>query len=111
HKQDANGVMQMIAVPEGFAIPAGASHALQRGGDHVMLLGLTAPLKQGDMIDFTLTFEHGGAVTVQVPVDLERETAAPTMPEGAMNHGAMNHGAMEGGTMDHGTMKHGTVGN
>lgn len=86
HKADANGVMQMIAVPEGFVIPAGGSHALQRGADHVMFLGLTRPLEQGETVELTLEFEKAGEVVIEVPVDLERK------PEQGMTKGQM-HGA------------------
>ena len=72
HKQDAAGVMQMIAVPEGFEVPAGADHLLARGGDHVMLMGLTRELADGDMVALTLPFEKAGEVTVDVPVDNKR---------------------------------------
>ena len=72
HKQDANGVMQMLAVPEGFEVPAGGDHLLARGGDHVMLMGLTREVADGDMISLTLTFEKAGEVTVEVPVDNKR---------------------------------------
>ena len=75
HIEEANGVMKMVHVEEGFAIPAGESHALARGGDHVMFLGLNAPLEQGDMIPLTLVFEKTGEVTIEVPVDLERQPA------------------------------------
>lgn len=73
HKQDASGVMQMLEVPEGFVIPANGSHALARGADHVMFMGLTQPWKQGDMLHVTLTFEKAGEVVVDIPVDLTRE--------------------------------------
>lgn len=92
HKEDANGVMQMLEVPEGFAIPAHGSHALARGGDHVMFLGLTRSLAQGDKVTVTLTFEKAGEMTVEVPVDLERKDAMG----GMMGNGAMN-GAMGSG--------------
>ncbi len=72
HKQDHNGVMQMLKVEEGFEIPAGGSHALARGGDHVMLLGLTRALTQGDVVHLTLTFEKAGEMKVDVPVDVNR---------------------------------------
>ena len=72
HKSDANGVMQMMAVPEGFVVPGNGSHALARGGDHVMMMGLKGPLKTGDTISLTLTFEKAGEVTLEVPVDNER---------------------------------------
>ena len=79
HKADADGTMKMMHVPEGFEIPAHGSHQLARGGDHVMLLGLTRPLAQGDSFALVLTFEKAGEVTVQVPVDLDRkpDQAAP----------------------------------
>lgn len=72
HLEDANGVMRMVEVEDGFVVPAGASHALQRGGDHVMLMGLRRPLEQGDTFPLTLVFESGTEVTLDVPVDLER---------------------------------------
>lgn len=73
HKEDTNGVMQMLEVTEGFVVPAGGSHALQRGGDHVMLMGLKAPLDTGDVVTLTLTFERAGVVVVEVPVDNDRK--------------------------------------
>lgn len=73
HKEGDGGVMQMLAVPEGFGIPAEGEHALARGGDHVMLMGLTRDLKDGDTFTVTLTFEHAGVVEVEVPVDNARK--------------------------------------
>jgi copper(I)-binding protein len=75
HKEDAAGVMQMLHVPEGFVIPAKGMHALQRGGDHIMLMGLVRELKDGDMISLTLTFEKAGDMTIDVPVDNTRKAA------------------------------------
>lgn len=69
HKHGADGTMQMMAVPEGFAIPAHDGHALERGGDHVMLMGLTRVPAEGEVVTLTLTFEKAGAVTIEVPVD------------------------------------------
>ncbi|MCO8146182.1 copper chaperone PCu(A)C [Rhodovulum tesquicola] len=73
HEADANGVMRMVEVEEGFAIPAGGSHALKRGADHVMFLGLTRPLAQGDSVTVTLTFEKAGEMVVEIPVDMTRD--------------------------------------
>lgn len=72
HIQDANGVMMMREVEDGFAIPAGATHALKRGGDHVMFIGLNRALADGDSVALTLTFEKAGDVVLEVPVDLTR---------------------------------------
>ncbi|WP_164658206.1 copper chaperone PCu(A)C [Tropicibacter sp. Alg240-R139] len=76
HNENSDGVMQMLHVKEGFAIPAGEMHGLQRGGDHVMFMGLKAPFAQGDMIPVTLVFEKAGEVEIEVPVDLERKPQA-----------------------------------
>ncbi|WP_170782815.1 copper chaperone PCu(A)C [Ruegeria lacuscaerulensis] len=72
HQIDANGVAKMIHVEEGFVIPAGESHILKRGGDHVMFMGLAAPFEQGETVPVTLIFEKAGEVVIEVPVDLER---------------------------------------
>ncbi len=73
HKDMGEGVMKMMHVEEGFAVPAGDMHALARGGDHVMFMGLTRPMAQGDTVTVTLTLEKAGEVVVDIPVDLERE--------------------------------------
>ena len=93
HIEDADGVMRMREVEAGFAVPAGGSHALERGADHVMFLGLTAPFEDGAMVPLSLTFERAGTIEIEVPVDLTR------MPRG---HGGMDHGAMGHNAMDHG---------
>lgn len=73
HEEGANGVMKMRHVEEGFALPAGGMIMMQRGGDHVMFMGLTAPFEQGEAIPLTLMFEKAGEVEISVPVDLERK--------------------------------------
>lgn len=73
HKDMGDGVMKMMEVEEGFAIPAGGMHALQRGGDHIMLMGLNRTLEHGDIVTVTLDFETGADLVIEVPVDLERQ--------------------------------------
>ena len=85
HEEDEMGVMRMIHVEEGFEIPAGGTLMMARGGHHVMFLGLSEPMEQGDTVTLTLEFEEAGEVTVEVPVDLERQ------PRHGMGHGA-GHG-------------------
>lgn len=82
HVEDANGVMRMMELEDGLPIPAGGTHALARGGDHVMFLGLTRPFEHGEEIELTLEFERAGEITVMIPIDLER------MP-GMGGHGTM----------------------
>ncbi|MDD9729819.1 copper chaperone PCu(A)C [Mameliella sp. AT18] len=86
HKDMGEGVMRMMEVEEGFPVPAGGAHMLQRGGDHVMFMGLKGPMEQGQTVTVTLTFEKAGDMVVEIPVDLERQ------PKQGMGHG-MGHGA------------------
>lgn len=82
HKDMGDGVMKMMHVEEGFAIPGGGMHALARGGDHIMFMGLTEPFEQGEMVTVTLTFEQAGEMVVEIPVDLERQTGHGAMTQG-----------------------------
>lgn len=70
--REVDGVMKMVEVEEGFPISAYGSHALARGGDHVMFLGLKQPLEQGATFPLTLDFGDCGTETIEVPVDNER---------------------------------------
>jgi copper(I)-binding protein len=63
-----NGVMRMREVEGGLSLPKGETVTLQPGGLHVMLMGLEAPLKQGETLDLTLEFESGETIDVSVPV-------------------------------------------
>lgn len=78
HIEADNGVMQMREVEGGFEIPAGGSHLLQRGADHVMFMGLNQGLAHGDTVTLTLIFEEAGPITLDVPVDLERQPDSAT---------------------------------
>ena len=72
HVDAGNGVMKMNEAAGGFVIPAGGRHALARGGDHVMFMGLTGPWADGDVVHVILTFEKAGPMAVDVPVDQTR---------------------------------------
>jgi Uncharacterized protein conserved in bacteria len=91
-------VMRMVHVEEGFALPAGGEVLLERGGKHLMFMGLDAQLQTGETVSATLVFEQAGEITVDIPVDNDR------MPAAMMDHGGMDHGDMDHGTMDHGSM-------
>jgi copper(I)-binding protein len=72
---DVNGVMRMIEVEDGIPVPANGTAMLKRGGDHVMLMGLSTPIADGDEITVTLEFENAGEVVVSMPVDNARKAA------------------------------------
>lgn len=68
HMMDmVNDVMQMRHLSDGLELPAGEEVALAPGGYHLMLIGLDAPLAEGDLVPLTLEFE-GGTVDVELSV-------------------------------------------
>lgn len=62
-----NGVMRMRPV-NGLDIPAGENVTFKQGADHLMLMGVATPLKDGDEISLTLRFERSGAIQVNAVV-------------------------------------------
>ena len=66
HVRDGD-VMRMRAVPA-IDIAPGQVVTLQPGGMHLMLIGLTQPLRQGEAVPVTLRFERAGEVRVDFAV-------------------------------------------
>lgn len=62
-----NGIMQMYAV-KSVQIPAGRSIILQPGAEHIMLMGLKQPLREGETVPISLTFAHAGIVETMAQV-------------------------------------------
>jgi copper(I)-binding protein len=62
----ADGTMRRV---DSFPVPAGGELRLQRGGDHLMLLGLTRPLAEGDTLSMELEFATSDPITIEVPVE------------------------------------------
>jgi periplasmic copper chaperone A len=62
------GVMKMRHVEGGIEIPAHGSAELKPLGLHVMLMGLKAPLKDGETLPLTLVFEKQGEVSIDAKV-------------------------------------------
>ncbi|MXU66572.1 copper chaperone PCu(A)C [Oceanomicrobium pacificus] len=71
-----DGVARMVQLEDGIEIPAGGAVLLQRGGNHVMFMGLTKPLPDGETVTVTLVFEKAGELTVEIPVDSARSADA-----------------------------------
>ena len=65
-----DGTMTMNPV-DGVDIPAGSSVAFERGGLHIMFMGVAEPPAVGDTISLTLVFQNAGEVTLDVPVRAE----------------------------------------
>jgi len=63
-----NGVMRMREV-KAIDLKPGAATELKPGGFHIMLIGLKRPLREGESIKLTLTFEKAGTVDVDATVE------------------------------------------
>ena len=63
-----DGQMKMREIDGGFTIPADDVLALEPGGNHLMLMGLVAPLEPGQEVTITLTFSDGSTVAFTAPV-------------------------------------------
>ncbi len=62
-----NGVMKMRPVPR-IEVKAHGQTELKPGSFHVMLIDLTAPLKEGDKVPISLKFDDGSTVFLEAPV-------------------------------------------
>jgi len=83
-----NGVMKMRQL-DGIDLPAGQPVSLKPNGYHIMLLGLTQPLKEGQTFPLTLTFARAGAENVTVTVQ-KVGAMGPGDQSGGMNMPGMN---------------------
>jgi copper(I)-binding protein len=75
---------QMVMRPKagGILVKAHGTHELEPGGDHLMLMQPSAPIKPGDRIAFTLTLADGRSVAftaVAKPFAGAGESYAPGM--------------------------------
>jgi hypothetical protein len=73
------GMVMKMRPLAGLDIPAGQSVTLKPGGEHIMLMGLKGPLREGQSFPLTLTFEKAGAREVTVAV--EKPAAAGPPPQ------------------------------
>lgn len=76
------GVMKMRPVPA-IDVKAKGEAVLKPGGLHVMLIDLKAPMKEGDIVPITLSFDDGSSK--QVDAKVVRPTAA-AMPMDHKHH-------------------------
>jgi hypothetical protein len=80
------GMMKMRPVKD-IEVKAKGETALKPGGLHVMLIDMKAPLKEGEVVPITLTFDDGSSKRVDAKVV---KPTAGDMPMGAMG-GAGGH--------------------
>lgn len=65
-----DGTMAMNPV-DGVDVPPNSTVAFERGGLHIMFMGVAEPPEVGDTVALTLTFENAGEITIDVPVRAE----------------------------------------
>jgi copper(I)-binding protein len=73
--------MKMNELPDGIPVPAGATVTLSPGGLHLMMMGLKAPLVEGETVPVTLTFATAGTVEIALVVG-SVNAKEPEHPEG-----------------------------
>lgn len=90
HLQE-DGVMKMRKV-EGLDLPGTDHLHLAPGADHIMLIGMSKDLAEGEMVSLELVFADESTVQVKAPVRKEA-------PESAHGHGGEDagHGHAHGG--------------
>lgn len=66
--QDASGISVMRENPDGFVIPAHGTFLLEPGGNHFMLMGVTAPLVPGAEVSLRIRLADGGTIEVVATV-------------------------------------------
>ncbi len=92
HTMDGN-VMRMRRV-DAIALDPKAPTVLKPHGAHIMLMDLKAPLKVGDAIALTLTFEKAGDITVEAavqPIGTTALSAVGGLPDAAANSVTHDH--------------------
>lgn len=68
HEMNMDGDMMMMRKIDGLDIPAGETVMLEPTGFHVMLIGLTSQLVEGESFPLTLSFEQAGEKIVDVAI-------------------------------------------
>ncbi len=71
---EENGVMKMRETP--LQLQPGQTFTMERGGNHIMLIGLKKPLAVEDIITLVFTFDTG-VITLAVPVMEQAPVTAP----------------------------------
>ena len=69
HTMSMQGMVMKMRPISGVDIPAGQAVSLKPGGEHIMLMGLNQPLREGQSFPLTLDFEKAGPRVVTVTVE------------------------------------------
>lgn len=93
--EDSSGGMSMQEKDGGFTIPAGEPLSLEPGGDHIMVMGMTKPIKPGEEISLELVTADKQTIPVTaVAKDYSgaQESYGPGEADEHGDHDDMDHG-------------------
>ena len=76
HIKSDDGVMKMRRVEDGFLISGNDTLMLERGGNHIMFMGLSQPFVDGEAISLTLIFETAGSIELEIPIHLKKRSTS-----------------------------------
>jgi copper(I)-binding protein len=79
NSMEMSGMVMKMRPLAALDIQAGQPVTLKPGGEHIMLIGLNGPLREGQSFPLTLTFEKAG--TREVTVAVEKPGAAGPAPQ------------------------------
>lgn len=68
HTMTMDGMVMRMRKITSAVVPPHGKLVFAPGGNHVMFIGLKAPLKEGDSLPVTLVFEHAGAIETAMSV-------------------------------------------
>ena len=90
---DGDGVASMRRIMS-IPLPAGEMITFERGGLHVMFVGLSEPFLEGETVPAALIFEKAGRVEIEFNIE-------KIDGHGHMNHDEMDHGEKEDDHSNH----------
>ncbi|KGM09482.1 copper chaperone PCu(A)C [Cellulomonas bogoriensis] len=83
---DETGERVMQEKDGGFVVPAGGTHVLEPGADHIMLMDLDQALEPGQDVVLILTFDDG--TSIEVTAQVRSSAAEEEDYVGGHGHGA-----------------------
>jgi len=93
HSMTMDGMVMKMRKMDSAPVPANGQLVFAPGGNHIMFIGLKAPLKDGDSFPVTFVFEHAGSIKATMKVGQPK--AAP-MGGGSTGSGSGDMGSMGG---------------
>lgn len=79
-----DGIAKMRPIEGGLEIPSAGEYRLGEDGSHAMLVDLTGPISERELIEGTLIFERAGRVEMYFEV----ESAGATLSSAQQEHGS-----------------------